>query len=44
MIRLTWLAVAVVRLEPAWNTHTELGSPWPSRVKAPVKPRLVAEL
>jgi hypothetical protein len=44
LMRLTRLDHAVFSVEPAWNTHTESGSPWPSRVRAPVSPSLLAEL
>jgi hypothetical protein len=36
LMRLTLLPDAVVSVEPIWNTHTALGSPWASRVRSPV--------
>ncbi len=44
LIRLTKLLDAVVRVEPAWKTQTELGSPCPSSVSCPVSPIEEAEL
>jgi hypothetical protein len=38
LIRATWLAEAVVSVEPAWKTKTAFGSPPPSRVTVPVSP------
>ena len=34
----TWLADAVISVEPAWKTKTALGSPWASSVSVPVSP------
>jgi hypothetical protein len=36
-ISTTVLVEAVIRLEPAWKTNTELGSPLPLRVRVPVR-------
>ena len=44
LIRLTTLDEAVMRVDPAWKTKTELGSPPPSRVTVPVRPIDDAEL
>jgi hypothetical protein len=44
LIKLTWLADAVVSVEPAWKTKTALGSPPPLSVRAPVSPIEEAEL
>jgi hypothetical protein len=44
LIRLTWLAEAVMSVEPAWKTQTALESPWASSVSAPVSPIEEAEL
>ncbi|KOV34936.1 hypothetical protein ADK60_10835 [Streptomyces sp. XY431] len=38
LIRFTWLAEAVVRVDPTWNTQTAFGSPPASRVSVPVSP------
>jgi hypothetical protein len=39
----TTLSVAVVRAEPIWKTQTAPESPWPSRVRVPVKPAVDSE-
>jgi len=44
LIKLTWLADAVVSVEPAWKTKTAFGSPPPLSVRAPVSPIEEAEL
>lgn len=36
-ISMTVLSDEVIRLEPAWKTNTELGSPFPLRVRVPVR-------
>ena len=38
LMKTTLLSVAVVSVDPAWNTHTESGSLAPSRVSVPVSP------
>lgn len=43
-IRLTVLADAVVRVEPAWNINTAFALFWPSNIKVPVSPIDDAEL
>ena len=35
---LTWLAGAVISVEPAWKTKTAFASPWASSVSVPVSP------
>lgn len=44
LTRLTWLADAVVRVDPAWKTKTAFGSPPASSVRIPVSPIEEAEL
>ena len=44
LIRLTWLADAVVSVEAAWKTKVAFGSPPPSSVSVPVSPIEEAEL
>lgn len=34
LVRMMLLAEAVMRVEAAWKTNTELGLPWPSKVSA----------
>ena len=34
----TWLADAVISVEPAWKTKRASGSPWASSVSVPVSP------
>jgi len=44
LIRITWLADAVVSVEPAWKTKTAFGSPPAFSVSVPVSPIEEAEL
>ena len=44
LIRFTWLADAVVSVEPAWKTKTAFGSPPALSVSVPVSPIDEAEL
>ena len=39
MMMLMLLAEAVIRVEAIWKMKTELGLPWPSRVRTPVMPK-----
>ena len=41
LIRLMLLAAAVLSAAPTWKMNTELGSPWPSRVRVPVSANAV---
>lgn len=38
LMSFTWLADAVVSMEPTWKMKTALGSPWASSVSVPVSP------
>jgi hypothetical protein len=38
LTRFTWLADAVVSMDPTWKMKTALGSPWASSVSGPVNP------
>ncbi len=40
LMSFTSLDVAVIRLDVAWKTHTEVGSPPPSRVSVPARFRM----
>lgn len=44
LMRSTWLAVAVVRVDPIWKIQSALGSPWASSVSVPVSPMAEAAL
>jgi hypothetical protein len=40
LMSVTLLPVAVVSVEPIWKMKTAPGSPWPSRVRFPVIPKV----
>lgn len=44
LMRSTWLAVAVVRVDPIWKIQSALRSPWASSVSVPVSPMEEAAL
>ena len=44
LMRTTELAAAVSRADVAWKTHTEVESPWPSRVRIPLRSMAAPEL